>query len=162
VTSCVIGYLVFLISLVRHCDADLVNVKREFLEHRRSKIGRIPARIGSVCSIMEEGLQLGSRFPIGLQGPRSHFAGPNVGKGSRLCEKAQEQTRRRIVFSIPLLPIAATAGFVFRLTKSRRTFYAQIERLCFHAAWVESRSSNIIPIAEGIVIPAVRAIRPRD
>src|SRR6516225_2543484 len=30
--------------------------------------------------------------------------------------------------------VAATALFLFRLTKSRRTFYAQIECLCFHTA----------------------------
>ena len=65
----------------------------------------------------------------------------NVGLGSRLCENAQEPTRRRIVFSIALFPIAATALFVFRLTKSRRTFYAQIECLCFHTASTDSRSS---------------------
>jgi hypothetical protein len=40
--------------------------------------------------------------------------------GSRLCENAQEPTRRRIVFSIALFPIAATALFLFRLTKSRK------------------------------------------
>src|SRR6516225_8565208 len=32
--------------------------------------------------------------------------------------------------------VAATALFLFRLTKSRRTFYAQIECLCFHTASV--------------------------
>ena len=53
----------------------------------------------------------------------------------RICENAQEPARRRIVFSITLLPIAVTALFVFRLTKSRRTFYAQTECLCFHTAW---------------------------
>src|SRR5215472_2844762 len=58
----------------------------------------------------------------------------NVRKPPRLCENAQEPTRRRIVFSIALSPMAATALFVFRLTKSRRTFYAKIERLCFHTA----------------------------
>jgi len=54
--------------------------------------------------------------------------------GARLCENTQEPTSRRIVSSIALFPIAATALFVFRLTKSRRIFYAQIERLCFHTA----------------------------
>ena len=54
---------------------------------------------------------------------------------TRLCENAQEPTRRRIVFSIALLPTAATALFVSTLTKSRRTFYAQIECVCFHTAW---------------------------
>src|SRR5215472_8698840 len=50
----------------------------------------------------------------------------------RLCENTQEPTRRRIIFSIALFLIAVTALFLFRLTKSRRTFYAQIECLCFH------------------------------
>src|SRR6516164_2587217 len=60
--------------------------------------------------------------------------------GARLCEKTQEPTRRRIVFSIALRQIAATALFLFRLTKSRRTFYAQIECRCFPTA------SGISPI----------------
>jgi hypothetical protein len=54
------------------------------------------------------------------------------GSGARLCENAQEPARRRIIFSIALFPTAATALFLFRLAKSRRTFYAQIGRLCFH------------------------------
>src|SRR4029077_18676243 len=65
--------------------------------------------------------------------------------GVHRCEKAQEPARRRIVFSMALLPIAATALFVFRLTKSRRTFYARIECLCFHAAWTLSRPSGSGP-----------------
>ena len=56
---------------------------------------------------------------------------PGVGSGWRLCENAQEPTRWRIIFSIALFSIAATALFLFRLTKSRRNFYAQIECLCF-------------------------------
>ena len=39
---------------------------------------------------------------------------------------------RRIVFSIAHFLIAATALFFFRLTKLRRTFYVQVECLCFH------------------------------
>src|SRR5215472_5344601 len=57
-----------------------------------------------------------------------------AGLPAHLCENAQEPTRRRIVFSIAVFPTAATALFLFRLTKSRRTFYAQIECLCFHTA----------------------------
>src|SRR5215472_17212494 len=49
-----------------------------------------------------------------------------------LSENVQEPTRRRIIFSIALFPIAASVLFLFRLTKSKRTFYAQIESLCFH------------------------------
>ena len=59
-----------------------------------------------------------------------------VRNGARLCENAQEPTTRRIIFSITLLPIAATAPFVFRLTKSGRIFYAKIKRLRFHTASV--------------------------
>ena len=52
-----------------------------------------------------------------------------AGRGSvsnrpRVCENAQEPTSWRIVFSIALFPIAATALFLFRLAKSRRIFYA--------------------------------------
>src|SRR5215467_4676022 len=61
-------------------------------------------------------------------------SGANVRKPPRLCENAQEPTTRRIIFSIALFPVAAPALFLFRLTKLRRTFYAQIECLCFHTA----------------------------
>src|SRR5215472_475834 len=54
--------------------------------------------------------------------------------GWRLCENAQEPTKKSIIFSIDLFPIAATAIFLFRLPKSRKAFYAQIECLCFHTA----------------------------
>jgi len=40
------------------------------------------------------------------------------------CENAQDATRRRIIFSIALFPTVATAPFLFRLTKSRKIFYA--------------------------------------
>jgi len=43
--------------------------------------------------------------------------------GSRLCENAQEPTRRRIIFSIASFPIAATELFFFGMMKSRKTFY---------------------------------------
>ena len=45
------------------------------------------------------------------------------------------------MFSIALSQSRATALFLFRLTKSRRIFYAQIECLCFHTAWVDLRHS---------------------
>src|SRR5262252_6868068 len=64
-----------------------------------------------------------------------------AGLPAHLCENAQEPTRRRILFTIVLFPTAATALFLFRLTKSRRTFYVQIECLCFHAASTLSRPS---------------------
>src|SRR5215467_11353374 len=50
----------------------------------------------------------------------------------RVCENPQEPISWRIVFSIALFPIAATALSLLRLAKSRRIFYAQIECLCFH------------------------------
>ena len=56
----------------------------------------------------------------------------NASSCPRLCENTQEPTRQRIVFSIVLFPTAAAALFFFRLTKSRRIFYTQIECLCFH------------------------------
>src|SRR5215472_11403008 len=57
-----------------------------------------------------------------------------AGLPAHLCENAQEPTTRRIVFSIGLFPAAAPALFLFRLAKLRRTFYAQIECLCFPTA----------------------------
>jgi hypothetical protein len=57
-----------------------------------------------------------------------------AGLPAHLCENTQEPTRRRIIFSIALSQIVATTIIVFRLTKSRRIFYAKIECLCFHTA----------------------------
>jgi hypothetical protein len=77
---------------------------------------------------------------------------PSAHSCPRLCENAQEPARRRIVFSITLLPIAVTALFVFRLTKSRRTFYAQIECLCFHTVWPPSgrcRRHRAVAMSDG-------------
>src|SRR6516164_8911424 len=68
-----------------------------------------------------------------------------AGRPAHLCENAQEATRQRIIFSIALFPIAATALFLFRLTKSRRNFYAQIECLCFHTALYGNTSVKVHP-----------------
>jgi hypothetical protein len=98
--------------------------------------------------------------------------------GARLCENAQEPTRRRIVFSIALFPVAAIALFLFRLTKLRRTFYAQIECLCFHTAsgmrtlsrgqgWapavgsVNGPSRGRAAMGETFPIPNLRALTPQ-
>src|SRR6516225_6895225 len=61
-----------------------------------------------------------------------------VGSGWSLCENAHEPTRWRIIFSIALFPIAATARVLFRLTKLRKIFYAQSERRRFHTTSVVS------------------------
>jgi len=76
-----------------------------------------------------------------------------AGLPAHLCENAQEPTTRRIIFSIARFPIAATALMLFRLTKSRRTFYAQIECLCFHTA--SSEPGQRLPAVE----PAARRIK---
>ena len=63
----------------------------------------------------------------------------------RACVKnAEEPIRRRIIFSIALFLIVATARFLFRLTKSRSTFYAQIECLSFHTASTLSGRSLVV------------------
>src|SRR5215470_6839572 len=71
-------------------------------------------------------------------------ARPHHTFGSSLCENVQEPTTRRIIFSIALFPIAASVLFLFRLAKSRRTFYAPIERLCFHTGSVGSSLSMAV------------------
>src|SRR5262249_34744686 len=53
-------------------------------------------------------------------------------------ENGQEPTMWRIFFSIAHFPIAATGLFFFRLTKLRRTFYVQVECLCFHTGWPQT------------------------
>ena len=65
--------------------------------------------------------------------------GSEDGCRASLCKNAQEPTRQRIIFSVALFLIAATAILVFKLTKSRRIFYVQIECLCFHTASTPSR-----------------------
>src|SRR5262249_15979954 len=75
----------------------------------------------------------------------------------RLCENTQELTRRRIVFSIALFPTAATALFIFKLTKSRSIFYVKIEGLCFHTAWPLSGWFTSKAILKGVGTPT----RPR-
>jgi len=74
------------------------------------------------------------------------YVRPNVGKGSRPCENVREPRKRRTVFSIAFLGYPSPAPLVFRLTKLRRTFYAQIERASFHTAWVERRPRNRVSI----------------
>ena len=84
----------------------------------------------------------GARF---AQSTRPKLCPParSVSNRPRLCKNAQEPTMRRIVFSIAHFLIAATALFLFRLTKSRKTFYVQVECLCFHTACTQlCRSSG--------------------
>jgi hypothetical protein len=64
-------------------------------------------------------------------------------KGSRPCENVCEPRKRRIVFSIAFFGQPSPELLVFRLTKSRRTFYAQIERGSFRTASVDSGRSAI-------------------
>ena len=53
---------------------------------------------------------------------------------SRLCENLHERRTRSIVFSIVFPRWRSSVFLVFRLTKSRRTFYAQSESRGFHTA----------------------------
>ena len=71
---------------------------------------------------------------------------------------------RRIVFSIAHFLIAATALFLFRLTKSRKTFYVQVECLCFHTAWTQSghrRETISTSIADGGKAGLCASLRPQ-
>src|SRR6516162_6678759 len=54
--------------------------------------------------------------------------------GASLCENVRKPRMRRMVFLYCLLLIAPPELLVFRLTKSRRTFYAHDERLSFRTA----------------------------
>src|SRR5260221_5002644 len=56
-----------------------------------------------------------------------------------------EPRMRRIVFSIVFSQYWSQALLVFKFTKSRRNFYTQIECRSFHAAKVNSRSSQHPP-----------------
>jgi hypothetical protein len=98
-----------------------------------------PVRVEPRGSLVVAGMAAnGAKLPV-TQAPRNGKCCP------RLWENAQEPTRRRIVFSIALLLTAATALFVSTLTKLRRTFYAQIECVCFHTAWPHTCRSQYSP-----------------
>ena len=58
--------------------------------------------------------------------------------GSRLCENASEPRTLRIVFSIALCQRHLPVRLVSAATKSRWNFYALVQRLSFHAAWVKN------------------------
>jgi hypothetical protein len=60
----------------------------------------------------------------------------------RPCENVREPRKRRTVFSIAFFGWPSPALLVFRLTKLRRTFYAQIERASFRTAWTHSSHSS--------------------
>ena len=62
---------------------------------------------------------------------------------SRTCENVREPRKRRIVFFIAFLRQPSPELLVFRLTKSRRTFYAEIERGSFRTASVERGPSRL-------------------
>src|SRR5262249_54869722 len=70
---------------------------------------------------------------IGVSAPAP--ARTSARKCPRLCENTQEPRKRKSFFSIAVFPIGAKGVFFFRLTKSRKIFYAQIYCLCFHTAW---------------------------
>ena len=61
--------------------------------------------------------------------------------GSRPCENVRERINRRIVFSIAFFGQPLRDLLVLRLKKSKRTFYAQIERGSFRTASVDSRQT---------------------
>jgi hypothetical protein len=65
----------------------------------------------------------------------------HVGNGSRLCENASEPRTPRIVFSIAHCQQHPPARLVSATTKSRWKFYAQVQRLSFHTAWVNRYSA---------------------
>ena len=77
------------------------------------------------------------------QGQALPLAAGKVGKGSRPCENVREPRKRRTVFSIAFFEQPSPELLVFRLTKSRRTFYAQVERANFRTAWVGTGNSAV-------------------
>src|SRR4029077_11723470 len=89
----------------------------------------------------------------------------HVRPGSRLCENASEPRTLRIVFSIALCQQHLSVRLVSAATKSRWKFYAQVQRLSFHAAWTRSRhpraAAASIRIAIGEATGAVACLRLR-
>jgi hypothetical protein len=81
------------------------------------------------------------RFAKSLGGDRSR----SVSNRPSLCENVREPKMRRMVFLYCLLPIAPSALLVFRVTKSRKTFYAHNERLA-------DRVETLLPTALAIAI----------
>src|SRR5262249_3207992 len=134
------------------------------LARRNAQIGEVP--LGTAAHPETNATGFGCGFGIGqrkfllavdrhsdprifdVELERDPFVVGNVCSGPRLCENAQEPAIRRIVFSIALFPIPATALSLLRLAKSRRIFYAQIECLCFHTGWTRSARPDT-PCAAG-------------
>ena len=77
------------------------------------------------------------------QGQALPLAAGKVGKGSRPCENVREPRKRRTVFSIAFFEQPSPELLVFRLTKSRRTFYAQVERGSFRTGSVGTGNSAV-------------------
>ena len=61
-----------------------------------------------------------------------------VRSGSRLCENAFEPRTLRIVFSIAFCQQHLPVRLLSATMKSRWKFYAQVQCLSFHTAWVKS------------------------
>ena len=83
-------------------------------------------------------------FDRSQQSPATGAAPPNTrrsAKRPRPCENMRVPRNRRIVFSIAFFGQPPPTFLVFRLTKLRRTFYAQIERASFRTAWTLSGHS---------------------
>src|SRR6267154_5424712 len=76
------------------------------------------------------------------------LSGYDIRFGSRLCENAFEPRTLRIVFSIAFCQQHPPVRLASVTTKSRWKFYAQVERLSFHTAWVISG-----PVAPKIRLP---------
>jgi hypothetical protein len=76
-------------------------------------------------------------------------ASGNDRKGASLCENVRKPRMRRMVFLYSLLPIAPAKFLVFKLTKSRRTFYAHDERLSFRTASGNPAHSPIARLTAG-------------
>src|ERR1700731_298675 len=123
-----------------------------------SRFLRTAFRTGRRSFRVERGSGVGQTLPSDARSANDRFR-------PRLCENAQEPTRRRIVFSIAFFRGRPPAIFVSRLTKSGRTFCARIERQRFYTAWPRERKSGgkvrcfrSAPIA----VIRTRAIEPPD
>src|SRR5215472_7978036 len=84
----------------------------------------IQQQLVALICFHDEPCSMGMRISMGYAVLKS---GANVCNGSSPCENVRDPRKRRTVFSIAFFGYPSPALLVFRLTKSRRTFYAQNE-----------------------------------
>src|SRR5215470_638133 len=84
----------------------------------------------------------GNDRPLWVDGGPSCIARKSAAVGGGCVKTLKSQQGGELFSLLPFFRSQPPALFLSRLTKSRRTFYAQIECLCFHTASTRSCRSS--------------------